>query len=273
MLSDILNAWPSSGRATVRGLIASLACAFVLLGGGGWIAPAAAQAPTVTSLTPNSGPAGGGTEVIIAGTNFTSTATVKFGNTAVNPVSVLFVGSGEIVVTSSPAGTGTVDVTVTTAGGTSATSVNDQFTYTALPTVTGVSPTTGSGAGGTSVTITGTNFTGATNVNFGGFAAASFTVNSATDHRDDLARNWHGGRHGDHGGRHQRHECERSVHLHARAADRHQPQREYRSDRWRHPSDHQRHVLLFGRDGEVWQYGGGSGFRHPLEYHPDPCER
>ena len=180
MVSDISNVRPSSGRATVRRLIASLACVFALLGGGGWIAPAAAQAPTVTSISPNSGPAAGGTVVIIMGTNFTASATVKFGNTAVTAGSVVFVGTSEIAVTSSPPGTGTVDITVTTAGGTSATSAVDQFTYLALPTVTGISPSTGSGAGGTSVTITGTNFTGATKVNFGGVAAASFTVNSAT---------------------------------------------------------------------------------------------
>ena len=72
MLSDISNVRPSFGRAMVRRLIASLACAFALLGGGGWIAPAAAQAPTVTSISANSGPAGGGTVVIIMGTNFTA---------------------------------------------------------------------------------------------------------------------------------------------------------------------------------------------------------
>ena len=48
------------------------------------------------------------------------------------------------------------------------------------PTVTGVSPASGSTAGGTSVAITGTNFTGATAVDFGATAAASFTVNGAT---------------------------------------------------------------------------------------------
>jgi hypothetical protein len=46
------------------------------------------------------------------------------------------------------------------------------------PVVTGISPTTGSTAGGTVVTITGSGFTGATTVEFGTVAAASFTVNS-----------------------------------------------------------------------------------------------
>jgi hypothetical protein len=46
------------------------------------------------------------------------------------------------------------------------------------PTITGFTP--GAGINGTSVTITGTNFTGATAVSFGGTAASSFTVDSAT---------------------------------------------------------------------------------------------
>jgi hypothetical protein len=69
-------------------------------------------------------------------------------------------------------------VTVTTVGGTSATSVADQFHY--LPAVTKVSPTSGPVGGGTTVTITGVEFTGATAVRFGVVEAASFTVNSAT---------------------------------------------------------------------------------------------
>ena len=50
---------------------------------------------------------------------------------------------------------GTVDVTVATGVGTSATSAADEFTYANLPVVTGVSPSTGSAGGGTSVTVTG----------------------------------------------------------------------------------------------------------------------
>ena len=95
----------------------------------------------------------------------------------------------------SPAGTGTVDVTVTTPAGTSATSPADQFTYVAAPTVTAISPASGTAAGGTPVTITGTDFTGATAVDFGTVAATDVTVvNRHHDHGDQPGGHRHGGR-------------------------------------------------------------------------------
>ena len=132
-------------------------------------------APTVTGLSPTSGPAAGGTLVTITGTGFTGATAVDFGTTAATNVAVV---NDTTITATSPAGTGVVAVTVTTPTGTSATSAADQFTFVAAaaPTVTGVSPTTGSAAGGTSVTITGTGFTGATAVNFGTIPAKSFTV-------------------------------------------------------------------------------------------------
>ncbi|MEI9901090.1 MAG: IPT/TIG domain-containing protein [Hyphomicrobium sp.] len=69
---------------------------------------------------------------------------------------------------------GPVDVVVATPGGTG--TGTNAYTYVAAPTVTGVSPNIGPIAGGTPVTITGTNFTGATNVTFGGSAATGVTV-------------------------------------------------------------------------------------------------
>ena len=59
------------------------------------------------------------------------------------------------------------DVTVTTAGGTSATSPADQFTYYIAPSVTGTGPSSGLRTGGTLVTITGYWLSGATAVDFG----------------------------------------------------------------------------------------------------------
>ncbi|MET4170850.1 hypothetical protein ABIB99_001932 [Bradyrhizobium sp. LA6.1] len=136
-----------------------------------------AAPPTVTSISPTSGPQTGGTTVVITGTNFSGATAVTFGATAATGFAV---NSATQITATSPAGTGTVDITVTTVGGTSATSAADQFTYVPAPTVTSISPTSGPGAGGTTVTITGTNFTGATTVVFGATAATGVTVNSAT---------------------------------------------------------------------------------------------
>ena len=133
--------------------------------------------PTVTSISPTTGPVGGGTSVTIAGTGFTSAATVKFGPNAAT--SVTYISPTQIIATS-PAGTGTVDITVTNIDGTSNTGPSDKFTYAPVPVITSSSPSSGTNAGGTSVTIRGSGFTGATAVSFGGTPAASFTVNSAS---------------------------------------------------------------------------------------------
>ncbi|KSB89962.1 hypothetical protein AS593_00360 [Caulobacter vibrioides] len=138
------------------------------------------NAPTVTSISPTSGPTGGGTSVIITGTGFAAapgTGAVVFGAAG----ATYTINSNTQITAISPANSaGTYDVRVTTPGGQSATSAADQFTYVPAPTVTSVSPTAGPTAGGTSVTITGTNFTGVSAVTFGGTAATGFTFNSAT---------------------------------------------------------------------------------------------
>lgn len=133
--------------------------------------------PTVTHLSVSSGALSGGTLVTITGTNFTPSATVKFGTA--NATSVTYNSATSLTVTS-PAGTGTVDIRVTTTGGTSAASSADQFTYQAVPAVTHLSVSTGPAAGGTSVTITGANFTPSATVKFGTVSATSVTYNSAT---------------------------------------------------------------------------------------------
>ena len=157
----------------------------------------------------------------ITGTNFTGATAVKFGTTAATELHRQL--APPPITATAPAGTaGTVDVTVTTPGGTSATSAADQFTYAAAPTVTAVSPTSGPAAGGTAVTITGTDFTGATAVDFGTTAATSFTVNSRhLDHRHRSGRHRrHRRRHRHHPRRHLGHLGGRPVHLHRRT-DRH----------------------------------------------------
>jgi hypothetical protein len=137
----------------------------------------AGSAPTVTGISPGSGSQSGGTIVIVAGTNFTGATGVSFGSYGATS---FFVNSPTQITAVAPAqGATTVDITVTTPIGTSATSSADQFTYNAAsnPTVTAVSPSSGPTSGGTSVIITGTNLAGATTVKFGSLAAQSFTFN------------------------------------------------------------------------------------------------
>ena len=133
--------------------------------------------PTVSGISPTSGPTAGGTSVVITGTNLSGATAVKFGSAT----GAVTADTATSITVTSPAGTGTVDVTVTTPGGTSTTSPADQFTYVApsLPTVSGISPTSGPTAGGTSVVITGTNLSGATAVKFGS-ATGAVTADTAT---------------------------------------------------------------------------------------------
>jgi large repetitive protein len=136
--------------------------------------------PAVTRVQPDAGLAGGGTAVTISGSNFAEVVAVKFGS---NEASDVKVDSPTSISATSPAGTGAVNVTVVTAGGTSAVSPLDLFLYVPLgaaPSVTKLEPDEGPSAGGTGVTITGKNFSGATAVAFGASAASSFTVNSST---------------------------------------------------------------------------------------------
>ena len=138
--------------------------------------PVSGPAPTVSSVSPNSGSTSGGTNVTITGTNFASGATVTFGSASATSVTVV---SGTQITATTPAGSaGAVTVTVTV-NGQSGNLVNG-FTYIAGPTVSTVSPSSGPVAGGTAVTITGANFATGATVTFGSASATSVTVVSGT---------------------------------------------------------------------------------------------
>jgi predicted secreted Zn-dependent protease len=128
------------------------------------------SAPTITSFNPQA--AAQGTTVRITGTNFTGATQVLFGGIAQS--SFVVNSATEISVVVSNAANGTVSVT--TPGGTA---IKEGFVYFLAPTITSFNPQVA--AGGTIVRITGTNFTGATQVLFGGKAQSSFVVNSATE--------------------------------------------------------------------------------------------
>jgi hypothetical protein len=131
-------------------------------------------APTVTSVSPAAGVAG--PSVTIAGTGLTTTSTVAFGGV---PATFLIVDATRVSATVPPHAGGAVDITVTTAGGTSATGVADRFTYLVVPSVVSVSPANGPLAGGSTVTITGTELASASSVTFGG-VTATFVVADPT---------------------------------------------------------------------------------------------
>ena len=128
--------------------------------------------PIVTGISPaGSGPVS--TSVVISGVGFQgnradpgTTTTVSFGNVQATDVTV---DSDTQITATVPdwdgSGNGVVDVTVTTAGGTSNTSAVDQFHS---PVVTAVSPTSRQRGGRRrGDDHGGTGFTGATEVDFG----------------------------------------------------------------------------------------------------------
>ncbi len=117
--------------------------------------------PAVSEVAPKEGPEGGGTLVTITGTGFADSSTVAFGTNAA--MSVQFVSSTEIKARA-PAGSGTVDVIVTTAGESSPAGTADRFTYlepeptktiTGTTTNTNTNTSTGS-AGGSTLSFTTT---------------------------------------------------------------------------------------------------------------------
>jgi hypothetical protein len=83
--------------------------------------------PTVTNVSPSGGPASGGTVVTIDGTNLGLASAVWFGGTPATDVTVN--SSTRLTVTAPAHATGSVDVTVRTPGGTSATGPADTYTY------------------------------------------------------------------------------------------------------------------------------------------------
>ena len=125
--------------------------------------------PSISSFTPTSAVAG--TTITITGAGFTGTSSVTFGAVAATSFNV--VSPTEITAVLSTGATG--DVVLTNANGIASLG---GFVYGSVPHIANITP--GSAVPGTQVTITGGNFTGATQVSFGGTAAAAFTIVSPT---------------------------------------------------------------------------------------------
>lgn len=134
-----------------------------------------AQAPTLTSVSPNSGTRGSTVNVTLTGTNFTSGATVAVSGSGVTASNVSVVSATQIKATltiAAGAPTGGYNLSVSTAAGTSNTA---SFTVNAsgsVPTITSLSPNSGTAGTSVQLTITGTNFTPQAGVRLAGLGAA-----------------------------------------------------------------------------------------------------
>ena len=239
-----------------------------------------AAAPTLTGVSPSFGPLVGGNTVTLTGTGFdpagVGASAVVVGITNITtapcpgpPTSPCFTVNGDTQITIQdlpPGSAGIVDITVTTVGGTSATSSADKYTYLSPPTVAKIAPTTGPIGGGTTVVVTGTGFEFNRAIHHqqrAGWCSSrdhdgalrdltdSTVLHGGQPHPDhdrghSPERRRHGRHHGDHAGGHERHERQRSVHVRsATGGDEGQPwcraargwqYRGYRGQRvhWRH---------------------------------------
>ena len=138
--------------------------------GAAWVFANQAPRPTVTSVKPTTGYAGGGTKVTIKGTGFLVGSSVKIGNMATSVVVESPTKIKAVTIASAP---GSYEVVVTDANGPS--TGGPSFTYVSPPppVVESVKPTTGFWGGGTTVTLKGKYLqTTAPTVDFGSNQAA-----------------------------------------------------------------------------------------------------
>ncbi len=146
---------------------------------------AAAAAPSLASISPNTGVRGAsGIPVTLAGSGLTGASAVNISGTGVTHGAFTVVNAGTITTTFSitgGAGLGGHTVTVVTPGGTS-NGVTFTVTAPAAPTLTSIAPASAVRSTIVKVTLTGTNLTGATGITVsgGGITVSSLTVVNST---------------------------------------------------------------------------------------------
>ncbi|MGV9993742.1 IPT/TIG domain-containing protein [Streptomyces sp. NPDC003374] len=127
-------------------------------------------APSLTDLTPSSGPTTGGTTVTLTGNDLLGATAVRFSGTAATSFTVE--SATQITAVAPAQSAGAAAVTVTTPGGTSNAL---PYAYLAAATLISLTPDRGPTRGGAVITLTGSNLGIATGVLFGS-TACPFTV-------------------------------------------------------------------------------------------------
>ncbi|MFC1586972.1 beta strand repeat-containing protein [Planctomycetota bacterium] len=130
-------------------------------------------APTVTGVTPASGPSIGGSTVTVTGSDFKDNAVVFFDGVPAQDVDV--VSSGSISCVTPPGPVGLVSVTVVNPDAQSDTKEN-AFEYLGPPEITGINPDDGPTTGGAATTVTGESFLDGADIYFGRGKATNTTV-------------------------------------------------------------------------------------------------
>lgn len=133
--------------------------------------------PTLTSVSPLTGPTAGGTLVTLTGSVFRADAGVFFDVGGVtHPATTVTRNSTTQLVATTPAHTqGAAVVTIINSDGLSA-QLDAGFTYLGPPTIAAVTPNTGFTSGGQAITVTGSNFRTGTTVRVGANLATAVTI-------------------------------------------------------------------------------------------------
>jgi hypothetical protein len=134
------------------------------------------EAPLVSGLSPAEGPTTGGTEVLVSGSGFRTTATVLFGGSA--GLSFHYRSPTLLSVVTPPGPRGPVDVRVVDMDGQSSV-LPGGFTYVPAPSVTELTPARGPATGGTVMVVRGADFLPGLSVRFGSNPATVDAVSTS----------------------------------------------------------------------------------------------
>ncbi len=132
--------------------------------------------PIITGIYPTLVGVQGGTNISIYGSNLSQVLSVFFGINSTD----FTIDSDHLITTDSLPGIGTIQITVTNNIGNSLSTISSQLSYVDKPTLTSMSPISGPSHGGTRVDFMGSNFTGTSEVSFGGQLSQNFVVVSDT---------------------------------------------------------------------------------------------
>jgi hypothetical protein len=131
---------------------------------------------TVSSISPTSGPTGGGQAVTITGTNFVGVTQADIGGSVLTGMSH---NSTQIFGTTAAGGAGTWNVNVYTNQGPGVATGASLYTFVTPPSVSSASPSSGPTNASVLVAISGANLSGVSSVTFGGTASGSIAVINA----------------------------------------------------------------------------------------------